>query len=55
MTNPLFGKTAGLVLNEQGYEVRIIAITGKFNGNMPTGVIADAFFSNGDYQPKAFD
>ena len=95
---PLIRKTAALVLNEQGYEVRtaedgfhalmelrqalpdvivsdlgmpnmsgfellsvvrrrfpqipVIAITGKFNGNMPTGVIADAFFSKGDYPPE---
>ena len=30
-------------------QIAVIALSGEFNGTMPTGLIADAFFSKGQY------
>jgi DNA-binding response OmpR family regulator len=32
--------------------VPVIAISGEFAGTMPVGVLADAFFAKGNYQPE---
>jgi CheY-like chemotaxis protein len=33
-------------------QLPVIAISGKFEGNTPTGLIADAFFTKGHYSPE---
>ena len=32
-------------------QIAVIALSGEFDGTMPTGLIADAFFSKGHYSP----
>ena len=32
--------------------IPVIAISGEFNGNAPEGLIADAFFTKGQYTPE---
>ena len=32
--------------------IPVIAITGQYNGTMPTGLIADSYFSKGHYAPE---
>lgn len=33
-------------------QLPVIAISGQYNGTAPTGLIADAFFSKGEYRPE---
>lgn len=33
-------------------QIPVIAISGEYNGNHPTGLIADAFFTKGHYAPE---
>jgi CheY-like chemotaxis protein len=33
-------------------QLPVIAISGQYNGTVPIGLIADAFFSKGDYRPE---
>ena len=33
-------------------QIPVIAISGEYNGTAPEGLIADAFFSKGDYKPE---
>jgi DNA-binding response OmpR family regulator len=33
-------------------QIAVIGVSGEFDGTMPTGLIADAFFSKGQYSPE---